>query len=736
MLSHKQQQAFYYLEKDPIVDEVFYGGGAGCFTGETLIKTINGDIPISEIKIGDCVLSYNLNLGISEFKQVVNKFAYGGDHQKRKVIIFDYCNQLIKCTYEHEFYYEGNWQPAYRLAQRAVEMGSQYKQQICDKQFRSINDNRIQGLKAAHYNETCVRREGLLSNNDKAIKQVFNHKDSQVSCSGVFAKLRKQANGKSQKWNKNRQLIAELRVGYYAGECIARLSKWVDKETNLHQLCKRGADWNIKTNRATSKGDKTKVYTESVHKGYACEGVQHKSIDSEGYCNKKKLEARTIELSKIKSVCVYEFEGFVYDLTVKNNHNYVLSAGSTIVHNSGKTFLGCFWQIVRRIYNPGTRGFMGRNTYMEFKTFTFKTFWEVWNEKFAGNPMRIDVHYNSQDKTVYFTNGSEILIKDLSFNSSDPEFNALGGMELTDAFIDEVPGIQKKAKDVVSSRIRHKLINGKAPLLMTGNPTNNWVKSEFVSDKFNTPIQLPPHQIFIPALLYENPNQEFVARYKRKLETLPLYDRMRLLDGDWSASEEIANPFMHAWNPDVHVSMEAQFNSNLPVFLSVDFNINPLCMIAAHVWREGSIIKVHVFKEFEIKKGSVPELIDVIRAHFPTPSLIRLTGDAGGVRGDIRFRDNVSIFNEIMKGCRLAITQLTVKGNPQHNNSRADCNKALAAPNYQVRVNPICAGLIRDMSIVACDADGLLIKINRRKIAEQADFLDTFRYLIHNFVPL
>jgi hypothetical protein len=403
---------------------------------------------------------------------------------------------------------------------------------------------------------------------------------------------------------------------------------------------------------------------------------------------------------------------------------------------SGKSFLGCFWQIVRRLYNPKTRGFMGRNTYMEFKITTFKTFWELWNEKFAGNPLKVDIRYNSQDKTVYFSNGSEILIKDLSYNSNDPEFTELGGMELTDAFIDEVPGISKKAKDVISARIRHELINGKAPLLMTGNPTNNWVKTEFVSDKFNNPVILPPHQAYVPARLTDNPDPEFVARYKRKLETLPLYDRMRLLDGDWSASEEIANPFMHAWNPDVHVSMEAQFNPNLPVFLSVDFNINPLCMIAAHVWREGSIIKVHVFKEFEIKKGSVPELIDVIRAHFPTPSLIRLTGDAGGVRGDIRFRDNVSIFNEIMKGCRLAITQLTVKGNPQHNNSRADCNKALAAPNYQVRVNPSCAGLIRDMSIVACDATGHILKANRKKIAEQADFLDTFRYLIHNFVPL
>jgi phage terminase large subunit len=401
----------------------------------------------------------------------------------------------------------------------------------------------------------------------------------------------------------------------------------------------------------------------------------------------------------------------------------------------GKSFVGVFWQIVRRLYNPGTRGFMGRNTYMEFKTTTFKTFYEVWNQHFKNNPLGVSIRYNSQDKTVYFSNGSEIIIKDLSYNASDPEFNDLGGLELTDAFIDEVPGITQKAKNIIYSRIRFRLVNNKAPLLMTGNPTDNWVKHEFVCDKMGKPIELARNKAYIGALLTDNPDPEFVKNYRRQLLNLPHYDQQRLLYGDWNASEEAENPFMHSFNPDHHVG-NVEYNANLPVFLSVDFNVNPLCMIAAHVFKEGNKVNVQVFKEFEIKRGSIPLLIDTINQSFPTKSMIRLTGDAGGVRGDIRFRDNITIFDQILKDCNFSIKQLTIKGNPQHNNSRADCNKVLSNPLYDVKIDRQCYGLVRDMRIVNCDSKGHIIKSNRKNVSEQADFLDTFRYLIHNFVPL
>jgi hypothetical protein len=413
----------------------------------------------------------------------------------------------------------------------------------------------------------------------------------------------------------------------------------------------------------------------------------------------------------------------IHSLDLDPEINEVFFGGAA---GGGKSFLGCFWQIVRRLYNPGTRGFMGRNSYMEFKTFTFKTFWHVWNEYFQNNPMKVTINYNSQDKTVYFSNGSEILVKDLSYNSNDPEFNNLGGMELTDAFIDEVPGITKKAKDVVWSRIRHKLINNKPIMLMTGNPTNNWVKTEFVSDKQNNSIELPKFKMFIAATLYDNPNPEFVATYRQTLEKLPLYDRMRLLEGDWSAQEKPENPFAYEFNPDKHVK-PCTYNPELPVFISIDFNINPFCAGLAH----HTATSIRQFSEIEAEHGSIDKLCDKIRSYGIPRGMIRITGDAMGKRGDISQRDNATLYMQIKKNLQLSDNQFQLVGNPTHENSRSQVNAALL--QLDIGIDPSCTGTIRDLQLVSCNERGEIIKSNRKQENQRADHLDHFRYRINTY---
>jgi hypothetical protein len=74
-LSDKQKRALYLIEEDPIVTDVFYGGGAGCFSYDTLVLTSKGPIPITYIKKGEFVLSYNISGGYTEFKKVIDKYA-------------------------------------------------------------------------------------------------------------------------------------------------------------------------------------------------------------------------------------------------------------------------------------------------------------------------------------------------------------------------------------------------------------------------------------------------------------------------------------------------------------------------------------------------------------------------------------------------------------------------------------------------------------------------------------
>lgn len=71
-----------------------------CFTGDTLVKTINGDKPIKDIGIGDKVLTFNHSQCIIEEKEVVRV-----DSHLNSIYRLEFENgQEIECTGNHRFY--------------------------------------------------------------------------------------------------------------------------------------------------------------------------------------------------------------------------------------------------------------------------------------------------------------------------------------------------------------------------------------------------------------------------------------------------------------------------------------------------------------------------------------------------------------------------------------------------------------------------------------------------------
>ena len=140
-----------------------------------------------------------------------------------------------------------------------------------------------------------------------------------------------------------------------------------------------------------------------------------------------------------------------------------------------KSFTGCAWQIQRRLKYPKTRGLIGRSKLDTLKKTTLKTFFEV--AQLFG--LRANEHYqfNAQSNVITFYNGSEIILKDLFSYPSDPSFDSLGSLEITDAFIDECSQVSKKAVDIVRSRIRYKLreFDLSPKTLLTCNPSKGWL---------------------------------------------------------------------------------------------------------------------------------------------------------------------------------------------------------------------------------------------------------------------
>jgi phage terminase large subunit len=213
-------------------------------------------------------------------------------------------------------------------------------------------------------------------------------------------------------------------------------------------------------------------------------------------------------------------------LSVDSNVETILYGGAA---GGGKTMLGCMWQILRRLKYPGTRSLIGRAKLDTLKKTTMNTFFQVAND--IGLKAGEDFNYNQQSHIIKFSNGSEIILADLFLYPSDPNFQDLGGLELTDVFLDEATEISEKAYSVVCSRIRYKLneFNLKPKILLTCNPAKGWIYNQFYLPYKNQ--NLPEHLAFVQAL--PGDNIHLPDAYVTSLSRLPEADRKRLLEGDW-----------------------------------------------------------------------------------------------------------------------------------------------------------------------------------------------------------
>jgi PBSX family phage terminase large subunit len=195
----------------------------------------------------------------------------------------------------------------------------------------------------------------------------------------------------------------------------------------------------------------------------------------------------------------------------------------------GKSWVGVSYLILMCLQYKGTRYLMGRSKLDALKKTTLNTFFEVCN---AWN-LKSGEHYtfNGSSNIISFYNGSEIILKDLFLYPSDRNFDSLGSLEITGAFIDEANQITEKAKNVVASRLRYKLDeNDLIPkLVMTCNPAKNWVYTEYYRPAKDNTIK--PYRKFIQSLVKDN--QYISQHYEKQLSELDELSKQRLLYGNW-----------------------------------------------------------------------------------------------------------------------------------------------------------------------------------------------------------
>jgi len=170
------------------------------------------------------------------------------------------------------------------------------------------------------------------------------------------------------------------------------------------------------------------------------------------------------------------------------------------------------------------------------KETTLVSFFQI--AKMQGLEANKHFKFNAQSSTIEFPNGSTILLKDLYSYPSDPNFDELGSLEITDAFIDEANQVDDKARNIIKSRIRFQLDqNDLIPkILYTCNPAKNWTYSEFYKPEQDGVIA--KNKRFIASLIDDNP---YISKhYKENLLGLDSVSKERLLFGNWEYLDDPA----------------------------------------------------------------------------------------------------------------------------------------------------------------------------------------------------
>lgn len=297
----------------------------------------------------------------------------------------------------------------------------------------------------------------------------------------------------------------------------------------------------------------------------------------------------------------------------------------------GKSALGILWLIEQCQKHPGTRWLMGRAKLKALKETTLNTFFELTTKLELSNQF----HYNSQSGVITWNNKSEILLKDLFLYPADPNFDSLGSLEITGAFIDECNQITYKAWQIVKSRIRYKLneYNLTPKILGTCNPSKNWVYNQFyLKDKNNT---IESDKKFIQALPKDNPH--LPASYLESLLSLDENSKQRLYYGNWEYDNDPSKLIDFDKIQNVFTN---EFVEGGQMYISADIARFGSDKMVICVWSGFRVVDI-----VSLNKSSIVEIAQLIRelANKYKVTMSNVIIDEDGVGGGVV---------DMLKGCK------------------------------------------------------------------------------------
>lgn len=385
----------------------------------------------------------------------------------------------------------------------------------------------------------------------------------------------------------------------------------------------------------------------------------------------------------------------------------------------GKSYVSSCWLVSSCMRFPDLRAVVARKTIKSLRESTFNTIKAVmkqWGLK-EGENYKI----NNLEGVVTFWNDSTITLKELEDLPSDSNFERLGSSEFTIAAVDEVSEISEKAIEVLFSRLRWKTHETfKTPrLLMTTNPTINWVRGRFVQDSDGNPIVCEEGEAYVPFSVFDNPDIAFRQIYEAALNKITdPATKARLLYGNWDYVD--SNDAAAYWNfkGDAHLVdslKEKVYDPLKPIVISLDFNVAPF-MSALSFQVDYENKKLYILEEFtgkpEDKENNTPKFAQKISSHYLTKSHLGgllVTGDPAGTARSTQTEEgvnNYTIFLSHLHPSLRATTKLMPKQPPHKTRLEFINNLFNKMDGWEIQIDMRCRRLTEDFIYQKKNEDG------------------------------
>jgi phage terminase large subunit len=411
-----------------------------------------------------------------------------------------------------------------------------------------------------------------------------------------------------------------------------------------------------------------------------------------------------------------------------NTTSEILFGGSA---GGGKSYFGAAWLLYSCLRYPGTRWLMGRATLKTLKETTLNSFFMVCSD--WGVKKGESYKFNAQSNVIEFINGSTIILKDLFQYPADPNFDSLGSLEISGAFIDEVNQCTEKAKNVVASRIRFRLADYKLrpKVLMSCNPSKNWVYDFYKQNRDET---LPDHKKFVQAKLVDNPHiSEFYEEQLRKLDPV---SRERLLHGNWEydSGEDRLFDYEAVLNVFTNSFVKSEDDKR---YLSCDIALLGSDKLVICVWH-GMVVEEIVTKD-KTSADNVEKIIRNLAEKHKIPQK-NIIIDSDGVG---------QYLSHYMKGVQPFVNNSKSMNNENYKNLKTQCYYKLAeqinAANIWIKCNDtdLRNKIIEELEVIRrknIDMDGKLAILSKKEmkatLGHSPDYADALmmrmRYMFKN----